>query len=464
MLRYAIVSLGLLSALSGCKDTPSYALRWELASRQDPSDGIALTSAYQCSELGITAVEVLAIDDRGVVDVSLFPCFPESFEDADGKVEGPELPSGSYALQVRGVQRDRKPWIDEELLAEQKEQNIDPDTLARCMPDVEPFGCRPVDIACACDAFDVVTDETYDGFDDFVLTPPPPECEDAVDNDVDGFVDAQDPGCTPRDGGGPPIEGSDVTLVQFRMLVTILDVNPVATCGDPITKFRIAAVGQSGDPIALAVTECRLNGPLFFASEIAGDDGPFTIEVTGLGIGDEPLTKAVVGATMVDASTEALIDVRVDFGEDDFDPPLVASSKVFLVFESEIGDGYRGCAPESGEGRLTLAETRLALVDLEGEPVAALPPFDGVPAPCSSAKLPTQGLEWGGYRLVAEARADDGTVCYATPPEGLPLAPGDITVNLPRVLVDGVPPASCRDCGLTDLACETNECVDGVCR
>ncbi len=488
MLRYAIVSLALAGALPACKDTPSYELRWDLAPREDPTERIEITHAFQCSTLGITAVEAKAIDDLGLVaDVTIFPCFPESFDDPDATVRGPELPAGTYTLEVRGVQRDRDEWFDPVELEKLKTPGDDDyEEQPRCEPSAETLGCLPSDIACDCQPFDVISDETYNDFESFFLTPAPPECVDAVDNDVDGFVDAQDPGCNPREGAGSctdgidndddgavddddatclAVEGGDAAVVQFRMLVTILDVNPVAVCGSPLTKFRIAAVGQDGERITLAVTECRINGPLFFAAEIRGDDGPYSIEVTGLGVGDEPLTKPLVGATMVDAGTAALVDVRVDFGEDDFDPPLVASTKVSLGFASELpGDGYRGCVPNVGEGLLHIASTTTILLDADGNLVEGLAPFDGVPTTCTSNDLITQGLEWGNYRLVADARADDGTVCFATAPEGVPLAPGRIVVNLPRVLVDGVPPPSCRDCVVTDIPCGTHECINGVCR
>jgi hypothetical protein len=487
--RYTIAALALFAALPACDDTPSYELRWDVAQRgePDPKDRPRLTHAFQCSQLGIMAVTVTAIDELGdVANVDVFPCFPEEFEQPDRKVAGSELRSGKYALEVRGVQRDREPWIDPVVLANLPEETDEGfDELPHCRPNEEHLGCEAQAVACACQELDVVADETYTDLDRFFLTPATEECVDGIDNDVDGFVDVKDPGCSPREGAGScddgvdndndgatdhddancvAIEGGDVGVAQFRLLVTILDLNPVATCGEPLTSFLITARGDGGEPLDIATVGCRINGPIFFAREILGADGPFTIEVTGLDAQGNARTKPIVGATMVESNTEAVVELRVDFGEDDFDPPLEAASKIELGFESVASeDGYRGCDPPVGEGRLVIASTTMSIVDLDGNAVSSFPPFDGVETGCATGNFPTHELAWGGYRLIAEASEADGTVCFATAAEGVPLAPGEVRVTLPRVLVDGRPPLSCIDC-IFDAECASNRCEDFVCQ
>jgi hypothetical protein len=51
---------------------------------------------------------------------------------------------------------------------------------------------------------------------DWHVPPPPPECSDGDDNDVDGYVDAEDPGCAsdldPSEGHGDPV--TDVRVLR----------------------------------------------------------------------------------------------------------------------------------------------------------------------------------------------------------------------------------------------------------
>ena len=154
MPRLAVLSLALLAALPACKDTPSYRLRWTLGPDDDVAD-LAITRAFQCSQYGVGAVRVRAIDALGfTANEDIHPCFPEGFEDSDEKAEGPELRPGAYALEVRGVQRDLKEWIDT------SPDEAKPD--AECVPGAENLGCAREDLVCDCQEFEAVEDETTD--------------------------------------------------------------------------------------------------------------------------------------------------------------------------------------------------------------------------------------------------------------------------------------------------------------
>jgi hypothetical protein len=488
--RRCLLLLATLAALPACKDTPSYRLRWEIVGRYDTTtDSIEfdaqgqplplpeqdpptflVTKAHHCSQHGITAIRVRAIDPLGAVaSEDVHPCFPEGFADVDVDVAGPELPAGEYALEVRGVQRDLQPWVDATLADAEAMREPDEQDEVRCVPGSDT--CSEEDLVCACDVFTAVEDETFADFDSFRLVAPP-ECIDGIDNDADGSVDGKDGGCadqprqemaagdcgdgTDNDGDGRvdledadcfPFEASDVAIVQFQLRTTLLGDNPNAAChGVGITTLRVEAVADAtGDRFTLATLLCLLGGPQFFAGELMESGGSYTIEVTGIGLEGSAVTRPVVAPTSASDDTPlritpgqgAVVDIAIDIGVDDFDPPLDAPA----YFEVKLADlpAFADVCPAEETHDVT-GGYALRVLDAAGAPVADATlddgtPLDGTPQACISGKfLNTGDLAWGAYRLVGEARAADGTVCFASDPMGVPLAP-NVENNLAAPLV-----------------------------
>ncbi|HET6585386.1 MAG TPA: hypothetical protein VFG69_18135 [Nannocystaceae bacterium] len=507
-----MAALGLAAALPACKDTPSFRLRWDLQGRLDPtldpvpplSEEPALpefepvSRAVQCSQVGVTAVRVRAIDEKGfIASDDVYPCFAADFEDPEGMVEGPQLRPGAYALEVRGVQRDLGSWIDRDLF--EAAFDADGEYLGEtiCEPGAHALGCLSYDLVCDCQEFTAVEDETFGGFDRFRLVAPG-DCIDGIDNDRDGLLDVEDPGCSDRplqelisgdctngvdddhDGRTDELdadcyihEGGDVEIVQFTLVPTVLDENPAATCGGVgITGFLVTAGVPGGEAFEVARASCDLGSRSFFATELPAVGESLAIAVTALH-GGEAITAPVDADVMVSPGSNAIVDLVVDFGEESFEPPLVKATTFSVAYrmhpDAEDLRGSCMAEPTVG-GTLAIDSWSLDFRDLAGAPVPGATlggaPLDGTPIACRSAAVSTNALPWGGYTVSGEALAADGTVCFRSA-DAVELAPsegnGGPTLVLERVLVEGVPPPSCSDCA-QDLDCgDGQSCVDGVC-
>lgn len=247
-------ALGLAAALPACKDTPSFSLRWQMSEPSDLSEpipqlqGVAITTAYQCSRFGVTAVRVRTYDlDGFTTSEDVYPCFALGFEDGARQVEGPQLRSGDYVVVAQGVQRDLQEWTSPKRIADAEIAEIyDPDLV--CLIVDEGAFCPPWQLACDCATFTAVDDETFSDFDAFVLEAPY-DCIDGIDNDDDGLLDSEDPGCSGREAAAGDCEDgvdndddgtidildpgcysiaedNDVAVVQFTLTPTLLDENP----------------------------------------------------------------------------------------------------------------------------------------------------------------------------------------------------------------------------------------------
>ncbi len=494
----------LLSALplAACKEPPSFRVRWSLVDRDDKTRDV--TRAIDCSSLGINAVHVTAIDGFGdVAGERIYPCFLDRFEDPDSDVGGPALPDGPYAIEVRGVQRNGEPWHDGEVDLDVSEKEL---SMGRfCHPAAGMVGCQLADVACSCVTIDVhegVTPKLRacpEGAGSNCIDLPaldaPFECVDGIDNDQDGLVDAQDPACA--QGVDDAREGSPVSVVQFRAVVTVFG-NPELDAGRvDVTKLRVRACPEQapGVPctaddgttvdgtIDLATLAVSSNEPIFFDERLVV--GRYTVELVGLGTGGDVRTRPAIAPPfeVFDNLPGTFVDLVVDFGVDDFLMPVNASTEFLIRYEQQPGSGrLRDCAPDlsEGAGTLAIADVSLELRDGHG---GALPtpapaqspaiPLDGTPSACFDKYVRTRPLDWGGYSLRVEARAADGTVCFTTdgqsgaPDAPLSLLPTKVALVVPRVLVDGVPPESCRDCavdGPQAADCNGGECKNGICQ
>lgn len=471
--RLARAALALALGACACQATPSFRLRWQLTDREGETPR-EITAATQCSNVGMNTVRILVTDPLGLVaHEDFFPCFARGFADEDTMIAGPELDPGEYVVEVRGLQRDLLPWTAGEL---------DEDSTQFCSGAAETIDCNPLDVACDCHGLDARKDATIT-IDPFVLVPPR-ECIDGIDNDHDGLTDAQDSACSV---GGDVPESLEVSAVQFRATVTLLDGNPRARCdGVGIGELHAracpaAAVGEQGcadaDAIEIGASECRTDDAVFFDATLPVGD--YVLELTGRA-GDTARTRPQLFPFTLLPGAGAFVPIEVDFAASSFDPPIEALASFGLGFASDADGGeIRGCVPGTDDGVLAIDEVTLEVRDAHGGPVSPAVGFTGrygAPQPatgaCTTAEIHTDPLTWGGWTLRVVARAADGTVCFTTDGAGtngadapLQLAPGADASSLviPRVFADdGLPPPSCRDCS-GDGDCGNHVCQDGVC-
>ncbi len=480
--RLGLGLIGLLGA-TACTEEPAFRVRWHV-------EGMSLVmgTAADCSRVGISAVEISTFNALGtLVDQRVRACFPPGFEDPDATVAGPALPPGRYAVVVRGVRRDRVGWYDIDLLdvpvAEDQpdDPTLDPTEggddgdgaslpseealpgllgAPNCTRDGDAEVCPPGYLVCDCRFIEVVEGKTLP-LRDFEL-PPPPECENGIDDDLDGQVDIFDAGCR-----GSDREDADVNSAQFRLLATLLDRNPNAFCvGVGIARFDIRIDGEPVlDPI------CRID-PIFFSADLVS--GEHVLEVAARNAAGELVTEPESFTFEVPKGGGGFFPFEVDFSADDFIEPLVERAPLSLQYIPYPGAPQgRGCDTNLF-GQLDLAQVRIRLLDSRGEPLpekvhtepAGLP-LDGTPIACPSAVLLTEPLTWGAYHVEVEALSSEGEVCFSNVGNPERAAPRESRVlNIPRVLVDGpngpTPPPSCEDCS-SDADCQAGTCQHGIC-
>ena len=456
MQRSALVALAvvLVSSTVGCGPPPSLRTRWSVVDREDRDDNgeldvLQTTAAQVCSELGINTVRVRIIDEAGdIVDDAYHACFARGFDDAEQTVAGPALAAGTYAVEVRGVQRDLEPW--EVTLAAG-------DALRDC--DTNDPTCDPRDISCDCTVFDARDDHT-ERLVDFEISAPD-ECIDGIDNDRDGVLDAEDPSCGLPDV--PGTEGKPVTKAQFRVLMSLFGGNDVVSCGglgliDVRARLCAREDGAESAPCPedgpdAAVLTCRTGSPLFFEATL--EQRSYTLELVVRGPQGTVRTAPRLFPMSFGNGAGAVVPIEVDFAASTFDPAIEASAGFDLSYQS--GDDSRGCAALAGTNDATITSVELEVLDAHGGTLATPAtladgtPLDGGAIECPTMILRTLPLAWGGYSLRASAMTADGTVCFSTDGTGpngtdapLLLAPTDIALVLPALLdATGEPPDGC---------------------
>ena len=144
-----------LLLIAGCGEAGSYELSWNIGcDKTKACTTCTLDNAMGCSKVGLDSMEVRVF--RGAVEEegSIFPCFSQQ----DGALgRGPGLDPGKVRLEVSGVSPGGQ-------------QLTEPVSTEVTIPDTG--------MAAAC-----------------VKVPLPTACADGVDNDGDGLVDGDDPGC-----------------------------------------------------------------------------------------------------------------------------------------------------------------------------------------------------------------------------------------------------------------------------
>ncbi|HWB74478.1 MAG TPA: hypothetical protein VG755_05975, partial [Nannocystaceae bacterium] len=172
-----------------------------------------------------------------------------------------------------------------------------------------------------------------------------------------------------------------------------------------------------------------------------------------------------------DTGIGATVMLTADFGADDFLTPVHDFATFTVAFEQGPGLSARDECSGGGQlGQLSIAQLSFELRDGHGgvlaDAVGVASPagvtLDGVPFACIQAPVITNQVDWGGYTLRVEAYADDGTVCFSSGDAPLSIFPGSTGVVVPRVLVDGAPPPSCRDCD-SDANCGGATCTNNIC-
>jgi len=441
--RLSFAAFGLVLA-TACAEDPSFVLRWQVG--RDAADAEkTLLSVRQCSELGLSRVRVTTFDraDNSEVDSREYPCFPEAFNFPEGTVAGPEIGAGEYDVTIVGLTRRGLIREDAGELLGRAEQTI---TVRASGEGQLVDGFRLVGIS---------------------------ECDDGVDNDRDGNIDAADLACRQ----GETRESLDNSATLFTFQATLLGGNPLATCvGLGVTGLRVILDGVGAQRIPCTTV------PQSFSAYLP--PGTHTWAVEGLGVGDVAVTQAIAGPDAeftVSSFGFGFVPIAVDLGIDSFLAPFNESlrfSVEYLPYEG--APNPRVCVEDAYEfGVLALGTTIVTLLDENGAAVDTVTLID--PKMDMDAAFPIVGtchdfdsahttseLPWSAmagqrnYSLTVEtwAAADDPMVtkpCFSNAAAPTQLAPGiNPSITVPRTRTDG----TCADCTKN----ECDRCEDGVCK
>lgn len=522
-IRAHLAAVLALAGATACQETPSYRLRWRIEGSERPS-------VAACAEAGLFQVRALVFDLSPTLESTLhderqFACHPSAFDD-EGSVGGAALAPGTYAVQLRGLDRAGQVWSEyTEPVGINALEGLDcsdgmlcPSAAPFCAQGrcydgstgdscddhddcVAPLACGPEgecalftgcilevgnnrcfdgELVCECQRLTVVEEGATIELPPFVLAPPP-ECDDGIDNDRDGLVDASDPSCTAAIGDGT--EGLPVGVTELRLDLTLLGRNTALVDCSPLRVRSVRVTYGEGDAQEVVLEDaCTLERP--YVALLRLPAGPAVFTVTGYD-GTGPAATAVTHPKTIETEISPFggtVQRSVDFGPDDFIEPIVSPIRVIPNYVSEVGPGAiarSSCGPvvenTVAHGSLVLDRLRVQVLNGHGNPLD--PPvtygdgtvLDGESTIACEAPLTTAPLEWGSYSIVVEGLSAAGEVCFSNvgspalmAPSGSPLA-----LYLPRVYGDdGQVPASCRDCEL-DADCGTPDelaCVDGVCQ
>jgi hypothetical protein len=428
----AFALVGLL-ALTGCGQPPGFELSWRIGDTLE--DAAPLTAVKQCSDVGIFSVRVTISLGDAVVPIDEFPCF--------SIVEGPPLEPGEYTVEVEGLRRSGEPWA------------FDPELDAQ------------VDRIAYDSASVIVSDGALPSVEVVLLAPP--ECDDGIDNDRDGVVDGQDPGCEVLTPTGEPSEGNDADVTLFQLAVTFLDSPAVEPLDVGVQHIQLAVDGEL--LIALSNAQLDLEQWPFRLPLVSGEfvGGNHELSVTAIDSNGALTETQVLEFTTTD-DQGTYVAHQFDFGSEAFLQPVV--EPLALVFEPDCSPG----------GTLALERMWIRVVDetdtaldvaalgltgstvIGGSGMSILPIDEAggwVSFECPSSVVRSTDLAWGGYRVQAQARRADDVTCYESPIGDLSPQPVSAqTLALERVLIDELP--ACPEC-TADADCSGQTCNDGLC-
>ncbi|HET6148949.1 MAG TPA: hypothetical protein VFH68_15535 [Polyangia bacterium] len=165
----ALVSLASAANFAaGCASEGSYQVRWSFG---DP--GLLNFTAEHCGQHGVSAIAMAGRRDDGKVDNPVAACAPGVFAH--------QLPTGVWTLELTALDATGHSKTD------------DPDYLR---------GSITITVA----------EDQLAGTDQGpVVLLPLPACRDGVDNDCDGRVDLDDPGCAEEETGTTE-QGADLSV------------------------------------------------------------------------------------------------------------------------------------------------------------------------------------------------------------------------------------------------------------
>jgi hypothetical protein len=478
--------LALSLGIFACKEPPSYRARWGIFA-EAPLGCVAggdaeLTSSCECSERGLGDMRLVTRDAAGVpVDVRTRPCFPPAFADLDGTVAGPTLPPGEYAIEVRGIKRQRGAqdvregpdlqhldytivwgadqysyqWVANDETEAPDDLLLDPIDAATpsCTAGMEDLACVAGAIACDCVSLVIEGDETVE-LDDFEISAPP-ECDNGVDDDQDGLVDGADPACTSTSG----TEDAPIGGAQVRLDVAFFDGNPHLDC-DALALLGAQGLRASlldvpadtpddiacdelpddlGAPASTTDLACAI-GSAFFS--VTGTVGRKCLDIEVIDGSGQPRTIAERRDLVLAAGPASFFAYAVDFEAGDFSPPIEQRAQIAIAFDAG-GDLPRICTDAPA-----ITSVEIEVLDAHGGelpvPVvdAAGTPLDGTARPCSDMLLVTESLAWGGYtmRIAAYVGEMAETKCFEV--AAVPLAPASFGVVVPPV--GGALPVGCE--------------------
>lgn len=452
--RSRVVLLALVGVV-GCAEEPSFDLRWAIAQSDAPEDLAAaepLTSVEQCAEVGIERFRLdvfekppgdaeIADEDRVLVASRFYPCFPRAFGELAALAEGLPLAPGDYEVELVGLRRQGDEWPCTGVDAEGNETVL---ACAQASSDLQvAAGQRPSL--------------------EFVV-PAPPQCDDGVDNDLDGRVDGNDLGCAIAGLDEGDDQGLQALVLDVRLLANDL-VEPKHVGLDVSEPFTIEIDGTEVARSSPVIVEGQLAPwplPLVYVQDLAL--GTHTLRVTGQG-GDGPMTVGKQREFTVEGLF-GFVTESFEFGAADFLAPIQELLRVSWVLD--VGTYCSHYALDLTELRVKvgLADTPLpegALV-IDGEPgivSAGWHSFACAPQELRSAAP----LVWGDepYVIEFEAYSDAGEKCFASGAQPTrPSGNDPLPLTLSRVLVDGAPPAGCEECS-SDAECGGLVCAAGLC-
>jgi hypothetical protein len=440
----ALAGCGL--ALAGCGQPPSFELTWRIGDESwrvgdEFEDAPELAAVKQCSDVGIFAVRVTVSSGDAVVWVDEYPCFSTV-------VEGPTLEPGEYTIEVQGLRRNGSPWAFDPAV----DLAVDRIAYASTSVIISDGGLANIEVGMR----------------------PPLGCDDGIDNDVDGVVDMQDPGCE-IDNIQAPSEFNDVDVTLFDLGVTFLGSPIVKPANVNVQSFRLEVDGELLAQVTagqLDYTKWAFQLPLL-AGEFEG--GEHVLSVTAVGQ-DGVLTEAQTRPFTTVDGQGTYVNEEFDFGAEQFLEPVVEPLEFGFLPKCAAGgllalETMRiRILDENGDplplepGGLQLSATELMSVPIVFEP--QLPPEEGwVTFDCPSSHVTSNPLLWGRYHIEAQARLAS-VVCFETP--AVELAPQPVsaqTITLERVMNNGVP--ACPECvndvdclPVADKMCDEGLCVD----
>lgn len=456
--RLAIASLALVG-IAGCADEPGVELRWTIHDDAAGDEVAPLVSVQQCAEVGIERFRLDAYalprlpSDLPAESIS-FPCFPRVFGNPDAFLDGPTLAPGDYELELIGLRRNGLEWS--------------------CGDELVP-------LPCARSSGELSVSASDPGRAEFVVAPPP-QCDDGVDNDRDGRVDANDLGCI----FDQDYEAFDFGLVVFQLSVSFLDNMQIEPVHAGVTSLELTIDGEPFEtltPFAVGVdqTLAPWDLPPLYATVASGD-------VEGLALGEHTLELTLQTTSgpaqlahdfVIGSNDAAFVTHEFAFVELPIDAPI----HVAWAIEPEVvGEkGIDGCnshaiALGSVEVAVTRAGQSVSLDELQLT-VAGEPPSGNAFACTSEVEsapaLLATNASWSSEPYVVEITAysaapgNEGNACFTSGPfEARPAPNGPMNVMLEHVLDDqGQPLPGCSECTADDdcLDAANLECSDDLC-